>query len=85
VKVASLFLFPLAGALLAGGALALAYYFGPDVARELGDAGGVGFAEGMARAQEAAARFSGPLVSGRLPRGYYQTTPLRLSRGRGRG
>jgi hypothetical protein len=50
---------PLFGALFAGGVLAVAYYFGPDRARELGDAGGQGFAEGVNRFQRQIASVSG--------------------------
>lgn len=66
MRLVALPIYVAAGAFLAGGALAVARYFGPEVARELGDAGGVGFATGMARAEEAARRFeAGVAVSGR--------------------
>jgi len=53
---------PILGALIAGGALVLARYAGPPVARELGRRGGEGFAEGVAQAQAQLA------VSGRWSR-----------------
>lgn len=43
---------PLFGALLAGGALVVANYAGPDVAKDLGGEAGAGFAEGMAKMQK---------------------------------
>jgi hypothetical protein len=46
------------GALFAGGALVLADLIGPAVARDLGTAGGQGFATGVARAQETIAQVS---------------------------
>jgi len=54
--------YPLLGALIAGGALVLAKYAGPPVARELGRRGGEGFAEGVAKVQAQLA------VSGRWSR-----------------
>ena len=39
--------------------LIVAYCFGPDRARELGDAGGMGFAEGVNRVQQQIASISG--------------------------
>ena len=39
--------------------LIVAYCFGPDRARELGDAGGTGFAEGVNRFQRQIASVSG--------------------------
>lgn len=57
---------PLFGALLAGGALVVARAFGPRVVRDLGDAGGEGFAEGVARVQRqfAALQKNLPSISG---------------------
>ena len=75
MRPAALLLFPLAGALLAGGAIAVARTFGPDAARELGAEAGAGFAQGVARMQSAAEALT---VSGE--RGHY-----RGGRGHGRG
>jgi hypothetical protein len=43
---------PVIGALIAGGALAVGYYLGPKAARRIGEDAGVGFAQGMVRSQE---------------------------------
>lgn len=57
---------PLVGALIAGGALVVARVFGPKVARNIGDAGGEAFANGVARAQQELAAIRQRLsVSGR--------------------
>ena len=53
---------PVFGALFAGGALIVADYIGPEVARELGGDAGAGFAEGMNRVRS--------MISGEVrPRG----------------
>jgi hypothetical protein len=44
------------GALFAGGALVLLRLFGPRVASRVGESGGEGFAQGVARAEDALAR-----------------------------
>lgn len=54
--------YPILGALIAGGALGIAAWFGPRVATDLGRRGGEGFAEGVARVQSQLA------VSGRWSR-----------------
>jgi hypothetical protein len=71
LRVLGVLRWPVFGALLAGGALVVARAFGPKVAQDLGDAGGAGFAEGLARvqAQLASLRNAFPSVSGE--RGLY--------------
>jgi hypothetical protein len=60
--LAGLLRWPLLGGLIAGGALAVAWWLGPMVAQNLGRHGGEGFAEGVARVQSQLA------VSGRWSR-----------------
>lgn len=48
-----------AGGLFTIGSLVLVRALGPRVARSVGEAGGEGFAQGVARAQDALSRFSG--------------------------
>lgn len=61
--------YPVAGALLAGGALGVAHYFGPDLADELGKDAGLSFAEGVASFQAKLNDAAGGIaVSGQLRR-----------------
>ena len=58
--------YPIAGAMIAGGALGVAHVFGPQIADELGKDAGVSFAEGVADFQARVQRLaeSAPAVAG---------------------
>lgn len=58
-SIATFIKWPLFGALFAGAALAVGYYFGGEVVHELGQNAGEGFARGVIRVQQQLAAVSG--------------------------